>query len=195
MAHIDYFFTVLSPWVYLSGDRLERIAAARGATLAHRPVDLAAVFAATGGVPLGKRHPSRVAYRAQELRRAVAETGAPFVMQPAHWPANAYAAHAAIAATEALGGAAGALTRRLARAIWAEERDVADPAVIADAVRETGGAPAALATADGAARVAANTAEALARGVFGAPFYVVGEERFWGRDRLDALDAHLATLG
>lgn len=195
MVNIDYFFTVLSPWVYLAGDRLERIAAARGATLTHKPVNLASVFEATGGLPLGKRHPSRVAYRAQELRRAVAATGAPFVTKPAHWPTNADAAHAAIAAMQAAGGDAGALTRRLSRAIWAEERDIADRTVIAEALAGISGDPAALAWSDGEAIVAANTDEAIARGVFGAPFYIVGEEKFWGQDRLEALDAHLATLG
>lgn len=194
MAGIDFFFTVLSPWVYLSGDRLARIAQARGASVAYRPVDLGAVFAETGGLPLGKRHPSRVAYRAQELRRWSVASGLPLVMQPAHWPADAARAHAALAATQALGGDAGPLQRALSRAVWAEERDIADPEVVADTVRATGGEPATLAAVDGPALVAANTAEALSRGVFGAPFYIVGDEMFWGQDRLDMLDAHLGKL-
>ena len=67
--HIDYYFAVVSPWVYLAGDRLERIAAAHGASIRYVPLDAAALFPRTGGQVLAERHESRKAYRLQELAR------------------------------------------------------------------------------------------------------------------------------
>ncbi|MBL3566636.1 DsbA family protein, partial [Rhodovulum sulfidophilum] len=75
MAHIDYFFTVISPYAYLAGNRLEEIAARHGATVTYKPVDIMALFARTGGTPLPQRAEARKAYRLQELRRQSVKTG------------------------------------------------------------------------------------------------------------------------
>ena len=47
----------------------------------------------------------------------------------------------------------------------------------------------------GAETYARNTEDAVRLGVFGAPFYIVGEEKFWGQDRIEYLDAHLDEIG
>ncbi|MDZ4094720.1 MAG: 2-hydroxychromene-2-carboxylate isomerase [Paracoccaceae bacterium] len=195
MARIDYFFTTLSPYVYLSGQRLETIAARHGASIAYRPVDASALFARTGGLPLGQRHESRRAYRLQDLRRQSAKAGMPMNLAPAFWPVNpAPSAYAIIAAQAAGGGNLGALIHAISRACWAEERDISDENVIRKALAEHGFDPA---VADrgmlmAAETYAANLEEAVSRGVFGVPFYLVGSEAFWGQDRLDDLDAYLA---
>lgn len=75
MAHIDYYFSVLSPYVYLAGTRLEAVAAKHGATITYRPYDISALFARTGGTVLKDRHISRQEYRAQELPRQAKKTG------------------------------------------------------------------------------------------------------------------------
>lgn len=85
MARIDYFFSTVSPWVYLSGRRLEAIAARHRATVAFRPVDPGALFARTGGLPVSERHPSRQAYRLQELRRWSAHLDMPLNLRPRHF--------------------------------------------------------------------------------------------------------------
>jgi carboxymethylenebutenolidase len=190
--HIDYYFTLNSPWVYLAGDRLDRIAARRGASVAVKPVEIGAVFAGTGGLPLKQRSPARQAYRMQELRRWKAFTGRPIVIEPRFWPADVARASAAIAAVQAAGGDALGLSRAFSTAIFEQERDLADPAVF-EAITAPHGLGAAALEA-GAAAFAANTAAALARGVFGSPSYVVGGEVFWGQDRLDMLDWYLGRL-
>jgi 2-hydroxychromene-2-carboxylate isomerase len=197
---IDYYFTLLSPFAYLASDRLERMAAAHGADIAYKPADFGRLIAEGGGLPLAKRHPFRVAYRMQELKRLPRRAGVPLNPTPKHWPTDAApATRALILAIEAGAGDPGAVARAIMRAVWAEEKDVADPAVVAAALRE-GGCDPALATPspEAAARadaiLAANTDEASARGVFGAPFYIVGDEKFWGHDRLDYLEDHLADL-
>ena len=195
MPTIDYYVSTISPFAYLAGDRLERIAEAHGADIRYKPLDILTLFQRTGGVPPAERHPSRQAYRLQELRRQAAKRGMPINLQPAHFPTNpAPSSYAVITAQKDGAGDLGALVRNLLAACWAEERDIAEDAVIRDCLERAGFDPA---LADkgllsGAETYAANLEDAVAAGVFGAPFYVVGEERFWGQDRLEDLDLHLA---
>ena len=195
MARIDYFFTTISPSCYLAGTRLEEIAQKHGAELAYRPMDLFALFARTGGVPLKDRHESRRNYRAQDLRRQAARLGMPINLAPAHFPANpAPSAYAIIAAQAAGGGDLGALVHGFLRACWVEEKDVAEDSVIRAALDAAGFDPG-LADSGllaGAEAYGANLEEAVSRGVFGAPTYLVEDQVFWGQDRLADLDLHLA---
>ncbi|MBY0335803.1 MAG: 2-hydroxychromene-2-carboxylate isomerase [Acetobacteraceae bacterium] len=196
--HIDYYCSLNSPWAYLGSARIEALAAKHGATLAIFPVDFSLIFPASGGLPLPKRSPQRQAYRLQELRRWRDHLGLPLTLQPKCFPMNEpVVAQAVIALREAEGQApAIALSHRVMRSIWAEDRDPADPATFAELARDVGlDGPALLAAgADPrwAERRRADSEAALARGVFGAPSYVIGEEVFWGQDRLDFVERHLA---
>ena len=196
MAHIDYYFSTISPFTYLAGAGLEDIAARHGATITYKPLDIMALFARTGGVAPKDRHPNRVAYRAQELQRAAKKAGVPMVMQPAHFPTNqAPSSYAVIAAQEAGGGDIGALVQGLLRAVWEQDKDIAEDAVIGDCL-EAAGFARSLAMSGmlaGAEAYTANLEEAVNNGAFGAPFYITdGDARFWGHDRLDDLDLHLS---
>ena len=193
---IDYFFATVSPWAYLGHARLVALSRAAGATVRVKPMDLGEIFPLTGGLPLAKRAPPRQAYRLVELQRFSDHVGVPLIPQPAHFPVNGNAAALLIIATDEAAGAHAALglAGRVGAAIWAEQRNVADPAVLSALLAEAG-LPASLAdrAADPAiaARYAAYTAEALAAGVFGAPSYVVAGELFWGQDRLDFVERRL----
>lgn len=196
MAQIDYYFTTLSPYAYLAGTRLEEIAAKHGASITYKPLDIVGLFARTGGVPPKERHPSRIEYRAQELTRQSRKLGLPLNLQPAHWPTNAApSSYAIIAAQNEGGGDLGKTVHAVLRACWAEDRDIAEDEVIRACLQEGGFDPS---LADkgllaGAETYAANLEEAVARGVFGSPFYITGDDaRFWGQDRLDDLDLHLS---
>ena len=195
MPQIDYFFATTSPYCYLAGQRLEEIAARHGASIRYVPCDIRAVFDRTGGKPPKDRHPSRLAYRAQELVRQAKKRDMPLNLNPAHWPTNAApSAYAFIAAQNAGGGDLGLLAHVITRSVWADERNVAEDDVIRDCLTEAGFDPglADSGLLEGAETFSRNTEEAVERGVFGAPFYIVGEELFWGQDRLEDLDAHLA---
>ena len=198
MADIDYFFATISPYTYLAGTRLEEIAARHGKTIAYKPLDLAALFGRTGGVMPKDRHISRIEYRAQELVRQAKKLGMPFNLQPTHWPTNmAPSSYAFIAAANAGGGDLGALVHGFTRACWAEEKDIAQDDVIRECLSAAGFDPdlADSGLLQGAETYAANLEEAAERGVFGAPFYITkDDQRFWGQDRLDDLDAHLSGL-
>jgi len=146
--------------------------------------------------PPAERHPARKAYRAQELPRQAKKCGLPLNLKPAHWPTNpAPSSYAIIAAQKAGGGDPGALVHGILRACWAEDRDIAHDDVVRDCLTRAGFDPA-LADSGlltGAETYAANLEEAVAAGVFGVPFYVVDSgQAFWGQDRLEDLDLHLA---
>ncbi|MEM9639576.1 MAG: 2-hydroxychromene-2-carboxylate isomerase [Pseudomonadota bacterium] len=196
MAHIDLFFSTLSPYAYLAGNRAEEVAAKHGATLTYKPFDILALFPRTGGTPPKDRHASRVEYRAQELVRQARKLEMPFNLQPAHWPTNgAPSSYAFIAAQNAGGGDLGKLMHAICRAVWAEDKDIAEDTVVRACLEEAGFDPG-LADSGllvGAETYAANLEEAVERGVFGSPFYITDSgQRFWGQDRIDDLDAHLS---
>ncbi len=196
MAHIDYYFSTLSPYTYLAGKRFEDVAAKHGATVVYKPLDVIALFGRTGGTPPKDRHPNRIEYRAQELVRQAKKNGLPFNLKPAHWPTNAApSSYAIIAAQSAGGGDLGTLVHSVLRAVWAEEKDIAEDEVVKACLTEAGFDPglADSGLLSGAETYAANLEEAVNAGVFGAPFYIVdGDQRFWGQDKIEDLDAHLA---
>ncbi|MCX7558845.1 2-hydroxychromene-2-carboxylate isomerase [Sulfitobacter sp. F26204] len=195
MTQIDYFFATLSPYCYLADQRLEAVAAKHGASINYKPFDIVAAFGRTGGTPPKDRHISRIEYREIDLLRQARKRGMPFNLKPAHWPTNgAPAAYAFIAAQNAGGGDLGKLAHAIFRTVWAEEKNIAEDAVVRACLIEAGFDPdladsGLLAGADTYAR---NLEEAVERGVFGAPFFIIDDQRFWGQDRIDDVDAYLA---
>lgn len=198
MTQIDYYLTTISPWCYLAGDRLERIAARHGARVTYRPVDPAGLFQRSGGQALADRAQARKEYRLLELSRWSAHLGMALNLHPAFFPANPAPSSYAIIAAQEAGADVGPLVRAFLRAVWAEDRDIADDAVIRDILHAQGFDPK-LADSGlfvGAETYGRNLERAVEAGAFGLPFYIVQEsgERFWGQDRLEFLDRHLAAL-
>ena len=175
MTDIDYYVFPLSPYCYLAGVKLEAMAEKYNARVVYKPVLLMELFDETGGVRPAKRHPSRMAYRGQELARWAEHTGLPLNLKPAYWPTDAGMACRAIVAAQSDGsGDTGAFVHALLRAVWAEEKDIAEEAVVREALVASGFSGD-LVNAEGSADVlVANTAEAVTRGVFGVPFYWIG---------------------
>ena len=60
MAHIDYYFSTISPYTYLAGQRMEKVATSHGATVTYKPMDIMSLYSRTGGVLPADRHPSRM---------------------------------------------------------------------------------------------------------------------------------------
>lgn len=191
---IQYFFAPHSPYVYLGHERLLKLAAQYGAMIEPRPFDLGAVFSQSGGLPLAKRAPQRQAYRLQELQRWSQFLGLPMNLQPKFFPVDQGPASLLLAAAREQGGAGQALelASAITRAVWVEDRNIADAATLEQLAGDAG--------FDGAALLAASrtpetqrkyeafTQEALDAGVFGAPWYVVDGQGFWGQDRLDFVE-------
>ena len=125
MPHIDYFFSTFSPFTFFAGTRFEEVAARHGASVTYKPLDLMALFARTGGTAPKDRHPSRIEYRGQELRRQARKLGITINPMPPGYPPNpAPSSYALIAAQKAGGGDLGALVQAYGRACWIEERNI-----------------------------------------------------------------------
>lgn len=196
---IDYYLSLGSPWTHLGAARIEALAAQHGATIRPIPCDFGGtVFPASGGLPLPKRSPQRQAYRMQELRRWRDALGIPIHLQPAHFPCDeSFSAACVIAVRETRGdGPALRLAHRILKALWEEEASPADRDTLSRLIAETG------LDADAVTALAADprwtemrqadSQAALARGVFGAPSYVIGDDIFWGQDRLEFVAKRLA---
>ncbi len=196
--HIDYYVSLNSPWTHLGAARIEAMATAHDATMRIYPVDFGTIFAASGGLPLPKRSPQRQAYRLQELARWRDHLGIPITIQPKFFPSSeAVTAAAVIAVRETIGDVpAIKLAHAVLKAVWQQEKNPADLETLGGLIAGIGLDPVhvlnlaedprwtEMRTADGAA--------ALAKGVFGAPSYVIGEDIFWGQDRLEFVERRLA---
>jgi 2-hydroxychromene-2-carboxylate isomerase len=195
---VQYYFAPQSPWTYLGHLRFWDIARSRGARIEVMPVDLGGkVFPVSGGQPLGKRAPQRQAYRLLELQRFSEYLHAPLKPTPKFFPvAGDDAAKLIIAVAQHDGSdAAMHIADAVLRAVWVEERNIADEAVLAALLAERELPARRLEDAHSQAvaeRYAGYTQRAIDGGVFGAPSYVIGGEIFWGQDRLDFVDRRLA---
>jgi len=193
---IDYFDSMSSPWTYLGHLRFMNLAHRFGLTIRHKPMDLLKVWSVSGGLPLKQRARQRQAYRHQELRRWSELLGLPCNLEPAHHPvADRRACYMVIAAMRR-GLDWSALSNAILRAVWVEDRDIADHATLIAIANENSmdGQALLAATEDAAvqAEYQSNTEEAIRVGVFGAPTYVFDGELFWGQDRLQMLEWRLA---
>ena len=197
-ASIDYYFAPQSPYAYLGHARFAAIAQAAGAAIRVLPVDLGGkVFPVSGGLPLAKRAPQRQAYRLLELKRFSEWLDVPLVLQPKYFPVNADDAAKLIIAVDLKDGtqAAMKIAGAVMRAVWLQERNIADEAVLVALLAEHGLSAPRLEEAHSQTvhqRYEVDSQLAIDAGVFGAPSYVIDGEIFWGQDRLDFVQRRLA---
>jgi 2-hydroxychromene-2-carboxylate isomerase len=196
MKQVEFFFDVGSTYTYLAWAELPRICARTGAKLDWRPMLLGAVFKATGN-----HSPAEVAAKGRwagvDIARWARRYGVPFRMNP-NFPINTLAL---------MRGATGMLARGEAElqrylgvvmdAMWVNPRNLNDPAELAAVLGAAGYDAADFMAMIGSDKVKdalkANTEEAIARGVFGAPTFFVGDEMYWGNDRLVFVEEALSA--
>ncbi|MEY2621356.1 MAG: 2-hydroxychromene-2-carboxylate isomerase [Pseudomonadota bacterium] len=194
---VDYYFAPQSPWTYLGHARLAEILQQQGSAVRVMPVDLGGkVFPISGGLPLGQRAPQRQAYRLVELQRFSRHLNAPLNLKPKYFPVAGDDSSRLIIAVDQHHGveAAMRITGAVLAACWAQERNIADPKVLAELLAEQKLDAACLDKANSQSVQEAYesyTTQAITAGVFGAPSYVVEGEIFWGQDRLDFLERRL----
>jgi len=192
---IDYYFSVFSPWTYFGDKRFRDLAQKYGFKVRHHPQLSPVLFPATGGLALKDRAEPRKAYRMMELERWREHLGININLTPKFFPVPEAPASKLILAALDAGQEVGELTHALGRATWEEERDISDAATLIDIATACG--------LDGVALLEASMDEsydkalndeaqsAIERGVFGYPTYAVGDDLFWGQDRLDFLERAL----
>lgn len=194
---IEYYFSFISLWSYVGSHVFYELANKHHADIVFKPVDLLAVFAAGGGKPVKQRALPRQAYRLVEMLRWREIRGIDLVLHPKYYPADPAVAHRMLLAALRDGQDVRAFVHACLRAVWADELDIADPATLRRLASDSGLDGDRLLTQAAETELhkqeAALTQEAIARQVFGAPFYVYRNEPFWGQDRLDLLDLAISS--
>jgi 2-hydroxychromene-2-carboxylate isomerase len=188
---IQYWFSTASPWTWLGSARFGELVRRVRAQVDVLPVDLSAVFAATGGTPFPQRSEARRTYRQLELARWSRRLGVPITLEPRHYPVDRGPSSRLLIAARNAGVDALALSHVVLRAIWAEDQDIADWSTLERLATGCGHDGSALVRAAAQPEVEQqyldNTRRAVAAQVFGSPTFIVDGERFWGQDRLDFL--------
>ena len=194
MASLEVFWDVASPYTYLAVTQLPAIAERTGAELTLRPFLLGGVFKATGNTMPGAV-PAKGAYMMNDLGRWAAEYGVP-VKKPGEvpFPINSVAPmRCAIVAGRK--GLSQQIAQALTKTYWADGKDVSQPDVLAEVIASVGLDPQEVTTSIQEQSVKDElrmlTEKAVARGAFGAPTMFVGDEMFWGNDRLQHVEAAL----
>ncbi|MGZ3405446.1 MAG: DsbA family protein [Polyangia bacterium] len=190
MKKLELFFDLSSPYSYMAATQVEALAARADAAVVWRPMVLGAVFKAVGN-EMPARVPQKARWMGQDLARWADHYGVPWQMS-SHFPLSTIKAMRLVLVDDTK---AAAVALAGFRAMWAEDRDITQDAELRR-IAELGGLDpaAALAAIENPAikeRLRANTDEAVARGAFGAPTLFVGDELFWGNDRLHFVEAAL----
>ena len=188
MKEVIFYYDFSSPYAYLGATQIERVAAAAGARVVWRPILLGALFnqIGTANVPLNEFPGAKRAYMLRDLMHWASHWGVKF-RWPSRFPMRTVTPLRLALAVEAAGGDLADVSRRLFTAYWVEDRDIADPAVLA----ELGPLDAAEAPTVKLA-LRKNTDEAIAAGVCGVPSFRVRQHLFWGQDRLPLVARALA---
>ncbi len=195
MAVIEYFIAPQSPYCYLGHEKLLAIAKKHRASIVIKPMDLGKIFPLSGGLPLAQRPKQRLAYRLVELKRWSEFNQLPLNLQPTFFPVSGDLAAKMILAAPSNEGAlsfAGAVFK----AVWVDNKNIADEATLvalANACNLDGKAML-INSVQQQAQYDLYTAQAIEANVFGAPWFIVNGEPFWGQDRLDFVDRALSNL-
>jgi 2-hydroxychromene-2-carboxylate isomerase len=191
---VDFLFDYGSPAAYLAWTQLDKLAADTGAKVVMKPILLGGVFQATGNrAPITV--PAKGSYLFKDLNRFARSYRVPLVMNP-HFPINTISLmRIDVALCLRDDPRLDAYRAAVFDAVWVGQKNMGDPATVA-AVLAPGGF-----AADELSALAADpqvketlktwTQEAVDRGVFGAPTFFVGDEMFWGQDRLEFVRAAL----
>jgi 2-hydroxychromene-2-carboxylate isomerase len=188
---LSYFLAPQSPWTYLGHQRFSHLVEHHGIEFEYRPIDLLRVFRASGGLPLSERPKQRQNYRMAELKRFSQALAVPLDPEPRHFPVSGDLAAKLLIAAAATHGVASAMQLQgaIGRALWVESRNIADGDTLIELASGSGLDGAALTRAARSAEIESRyqsyTDEAIERGVFGAPTFIVDDEVFWGQDRLE----------
>jgi len=194
-APIEFFFDFSSPYSYLACEQIEALAARHGRAVAYRPTLLGAVFRVSGQRPLTEI-PVKGDYSRRDFARSARYAGLPFAMPDPFPISTVQAARACHVLLARAPQTAREFVQRAFRAYFVQGRNIADTAVLHAVLAEAGAdAPQVLEEAgrpEVKEQLKLAVEAAIGRGVFGAPFFFIDEEPFWGNDRLPQMDRWLS---
>ncbi len=194
LSAIDFYFDFSSPYGYLAAELIEDIGQRCGRAVNWHPMLLGVVFKATGGPPLTIA-PMKGPYSERDMRRSAAFYGVPFTMPSVFPIATQNPARAVLWMQQKHPAHAKKFTLALYRGFFREDRDISKLDVVGDIAAELGYSAdemiAATQNDEIKNQLKANVEAAIAKGVFGSPFFIVDDEQFWGADRLPMLERWL----
>jgi 2-hydroxychromene-2-carboxylate isomerase len=193
---VEFYFDFTSPYSYLASELIEPLAARHERSVAYRPTLLGAAFKVSGQRPLIEI-PMKGDYSRRDLARCARFYGIPFQL-PVRFPVSTVtAARCCLVLQRDHPPLAVPFIHRLFRAYFVEGRIISEGEVVHAVLAEAGADATAVLEAAGQSgnkeALKASVEASIARGVFGAPFFFVDEEPFWGCDRLPQLERWLAT--
>jgi 2-hydroxychromene-2-carboxylate isomerase len=191
---VEFLFDVGSPYTYLAYHQLPKIAQAHGAKIIWTPVLLGGIFQATGNASPAEV-PAKGRYSNMDLQRWAKAYGVPIQMNP-HFPINTLSLMRGAVAMQMRGEEEfHRYLRTIFSAMFEKPRNLNLPTEIGAVLAQAGFDPMQFMALIGEQsvkdRLKENTTRAVARGVFGAPTFFVGDEMFWGQDRLEFVAAAL----
>ena len=195
---LNFWFDFASTYSYSTVMRIERLAAERGVNIVWRPFLLGPVFNAQGwnDSPFNI-YPAKGRYMWRDLERVCLSEGIQF-RRPSQFPRNGLLA-ARIACCHAEAPWLPDFVRAVFCANFQDDLDISEVAVVGKCLAAVGQSTeiilAQAQSAEAKAKLRAQSEEALTRGIFGAPFFTIGDEHFWGNDRLEQAIAYCANLG
>ena len=194
---IDFYFSFVSLWTYIGYEAFQKMVDRHSIEVHYKPVDLHAIFALSGGLPVSQRPPQRQAYRFVEMKRWRDLRGIPLVLKPKFHPADPELGHRMLLAALADGADVRSFIHQALKVLWVDDLNVADSEVIVSVADRSGldGRRLLERAEDPSIRAEVDrlTREAADRQVFGTPFFFYRDEPFWGQDRLDLLEAAIVS--
>jgi 2-hydroxychromene-2-carboxylate isomerase len=184
---VEFFFDVGSPTAYLASTQIQKIASEAGATLTYRPMLLGGVFKATGNAsPVSV--PAKGKWMFSDMNLWAKRYGVSLRMNP-YFPINTLPLmRGAVAMQIRMPEMFDAYLSAVMNAIWQDKKNMGDPVVIGETLAAIGLDQAAFMAMIGDDEIKSalvkNTEEAVNRGVFGAPTFFVGDQMFFGQDRM-----------
>lgn len=187
-APIDFYFDFISPYGYLAAARIGEIGARYGRPVAWRPFLLGVTVLQVMGIKPLMETPLKSDYLVVDRPRMAKLLGVPLAIPDLDGVNGVAASRAFYWLAERDEDAARALARRLLERLWVEGRDITDAGVVADEAAALGVSRETLEAALGDPRVKdllrSAVDAAVARKVFGSPFFIVDGQPVWGVDRL-----------
>ena len=196
---IEFWFDFVSPYAYIASQSIEALAAKYDRTVDWKPVLLGAVFKSTGSGPLTMRPLIMTNYYKHDFERSARYAGVPFVLPEVVPIGTQNTARVCLWIKETAPERVGDFVRGVTRAYFSGPAAINDLTWLASFVDQLGldgtQVVAACNDADRKERLKQACEAAVEQGVFGAPWFVVDGESFWGNDRMPQVEKWLATGG
>ena len=188
--NIDYYYTLMSPWAYLGTERFYGLKKKYQFQITHYPLDILKLFSLSGGEPLAKRAIQRKEYRMMELKRWKNILNLPINFQPKYFPPSDLVTASCMILCLKNESDKNKLAKKLLEFVWVKEKDIGNKEHLIEACSECNLDGKELLKSQNNFIEKYHSLAILAanKNVFGSPSYVLGNEVFWGQDRLDLLE-------